>query len=192
METLKNLPILLFESQSDWRNWLDKNQPTSVGLWLKFAKKDSGVKSVSYAEALDEALCYGWIDTQIQAYDQQYYLQKFTPRRPKSIWSKTNIAKTDKLIAGGKMQPAGLAAIKLAKQNGEWERAYDSSSTMATPTDFQAALDKNPKAKEFFQTLNKANVYAFNWRLQTAKNPETRQSRIEKFVEMLGSGEKFH
>lgn len=192
METLKDLPILLFKSEDDWRLWLGKNYSQSQGVWLKIAKKDSGVTSVSYLEALDQALCYGWIDGQLQRYDQQYYLQKFTPRRPKSIWSKANIAKTATLIAEGKMQPSGLAAIEHAKQNGQWQRAYDSSSSMSTPADFQAALDKNPTAKEFFRTLKKANTYAFNWRVQTAKTAEIRQSRIEKFIQMLNNHEKLH
>lgn len=192
METLKDLPILLFKSQDDWRRWLDKNYSQPQGIWLKIAKKDSGITSISYGEALEEALSYGWIDGQLQRYDQQYYLQKFTPRRPKSIWSKVNIAKSARLIAAGKMQPAGLAAITQAKQNGEWDLAYDSSSNMSVPADFQAALDKNPQAKDFFLTLNKANIYAFNWRVQTAKTSVIRQSRIEKFIQMLSNHEKFH
>jgi uncharacterized protein YdeI (YjbR/CyaY-like superfamily) len=147
---------------------------------------------VSYQEALEEALCYGWIDSQKQAYDNDYYLQKFTPRGPKSIWSKNNVAKVESLINMGKMQPAGLAAIEAAKQDGRWNAAYDSPSASKVPEDFQAALDKNPKAKQFFATLNKANVYAFCWRVQTAKKPETRKARIEKFIDMLNRGEKLH
>ena len=137
-------------------------------------------------------MCYGWIDSQKQAYDANYYLQKFTPRGPKSVWSKINVAKAEVLIKSGKMQAAGLAAINAAKQDGRWYAAYDSLSASVVPEDFQAALEKNPKAKQFFETLNKANVYAFCWRVQTAKNPETRIARIEKFIDMLNRGEKLH
>ncbi len=163
-----------------------------MGVWLKHAKKSSGKKSVSYQEALEEALCYGWIDSQKQSYDTDYFLQRYTPRGPKSIWSKVNVAKAEVLIKVGKMQPAGLAAIESAKQDGRWAAAYDSPSASKVPEDFQAALDKNPKAKQFFETLNKANVYAFCWRVQTAKKPETRAARIEKFIAMLNRGEKLH
>lgn len=192
MELFKDLPVLLFESQQDWHTWLEKNHSQPKGVWLKHAKKAFGKKSVSYAEALDEALCYGWIDSQMQAYDQYYYLQKFTPRGPKSVWSKINVAKVESLIKMGKMQPAGLAAIDLAKQDGRWGAAYDSPGASKVPEDFQVALDKNPKAKQFFETLNKANVYAFCWRVQTAKKLETRKARIEKFIDMLNRGEKLH
>ena len=148
--------------------------------------------SVSYAEALDEALCYGWIDSQKQSYDNDYFLQKYTPRGPKSVWSKINVAKVEALAKMGKMQPAGLAAIDLAKHDGRWEAAYDSSSSNEIPNDFLTELDQNPKAKQFFETLNKANVYGFCWRIQTANRPETRKARIEKFIDMLNRGEKLH
>lgn len=192
MELLKDLPVLLFTSREGWHAWLKDNHNQPWGIWLKHAKRSSGKKSVSYQEALEEALCYGWIDGQKQAYDSDYYLQKFTPRGPKSIWSKNNVAKVESLINIGKMQPAGLAAINAAKQDGRWDAAYDSPSANKVPEDFQAALDKNPKAKQFFATLNKANVYAFCWRVQTAKKPETRKARIEKFIDMLNRGEKLH
>lgn len=192
MELFKDLPVLLFESQQDWHNWLEENHNQPKGVWLKHAKKTSGKTSVSYAEALEEALCYGWIDSQKQAYDQNYYLQKFTPRGPKSIWSKINVAKVEALIKLGKMQPTGLAAIDLAKQDGRWDAAYASPSASEIPEDFQTALNENPKAQQFFETLNKANVYAFCWRVQTAKKPETRKARIEKFIAMLNRGEKLH
>lgn len=148
--------------------------------------------SVTYAEALEEALCYGWIDGQKQPYDNEYWLQKFTPRGPKSIWSKINVTKIEALIKFRKIQPSGLAAVEAAKLSGAWQTAYDSPSTTTIPKDFQAALDKNPKAKQFFETLNKANVYGFCWRVQTAKRPETRKARIEKFIDMLSRGEKLH
>jgi uncharacterized protein YdeI (YjbR/CyaY-like superfamily) len=192
METFKDLPVLLFAAQSDWRAWLEKNHMQSQGLWLKHAKKSSGKTSVRYPEALEEALCYGWIDSQKQAYDNDYYLQKFTPRGSKSVWSKINVSKTEALIKSGRMQPAGLEAVNMAKQDGRWDAAYDSSSLNKIPEDFLAELDKNPKAKKFFEILNKANVYAFCWRIQTAKKPETRKARIEKFIGMLHRGEKLH
>lgn len=192
METFRDLPILFFRVQDDWRKWLEENHKQLQGVWLKHAKKSSGKISVNYAEALEEALCYGWIDSQKQAYDQDYFLQKFTPRGPKSVWSKINKAKAEELIGSGKMKPAGLAAINEAKQDGRWDAAYDSPSSSEVPADFQAALNKNPKAKQFFETLNKANVYGFCWRIQTAKKPETRKARIEKFIDMLNRGQKLH
>lgn len=192
MELFKDLLVLLFPSQKDWHIWLEANHTQPQGVWLKHAKKSSGRESVSYQEALEEALCYGWIDSQKQTYDSDYYLQKFTPRGPRSVWSKINVAKAESLIKMGKMQPAGLAAVTMAKQDGRWEAAYDSPSSSTVPEDFQAALDKNPEAKQFFETLNKVNVYAFCWRVQTAKKPETRVARIEKFIEMLNRGEKLH
>jgi len=192
MELFKDLPVLLFASQQGWHAWLENNHNQPQGVWLKHAKKSSGKESVSYQEALEEALCYGWIDSQKQAYDSDYYLQKFTPRGSKSIWSKINVAKVESLIAMGAMQPSGLAAMNAAKQDGRWDGAYDSPSATKVPEDFQAALDKDPKAKQFFETLNKTNVYAFCWRVQTAKKPETRMARIEKFIGMLHRGEKLH
>lgn len=192
MELFKDLPVLLFSSQEDWRTWLGDNHDQAMGIWLKHAKKSSGKESVTYQEALEEALCYGWIDSQKQAYDSDYYLQKFTPRGPKSIWSKINVTKVELLIKMDKMQPSGLAAIDAAKQDGRWDAAYDSPSTSRVPEDFQTALENNPKAKQFFETLNKTNVYAFCWRVQTAKNPETRTARIEKLIAMLNRGEKIH
>ena len=192
MEWFKDLPVLLFPSQEEWHGWLDANHHQPQGVWLKHAKKASGKTSISYQEALEEALSFGWIDSQKQAYDTDFFLQKFTPRGPKSIWSKVNVAKAEALIASGKMQPAGLAAVESAKQDGRWHAAYDSPSKTTVPEDFQAALNKNPAAKQFFETLNKTNVFAFCWRIQTAKKPETRAARIEKFIDMLNRGEKFH
>lgn len=192
MELFKDLPVLHITSQQDWHSWLEKHHTDHKGLWLKHAKKLSGKPSVSYEEAVEEALCYGWIDSQKQTYDTDYYLQKFTPRGPRSIWSKINVSKAESLITLGKMQPSGLAAIDLAKADGRWDAAYDSGSTSEVPEDFKDALDKNPKAKQFFETLNKTNVYAFCWRIQTAKKAETRKARIKKFIEMLNKGEKLH
>ena len=192
MELFKDVPVLFFISKQDWRDWLDKHYGQPKGVWLKHAKKASGKQSVSYDEALEEALCYGWIDSQKQAYDSDYYLQKFTPRGPKSVWSKVNVTKVEALTKAGRMRPAGLAAAESARQDGRWDAAYDSPSTSQIPADFQAALDENPKAKQFFETLNKANVYAFCWRVQTAKKPETRKARVERFIEMLNRSEKLH
>jgi uncharacterized protein YdeI (YjbR/CyaY-like superfamily) len=181
------LPILPFESKKKWADWLAKQHDKSAGVWLKLAKKATGIPSVTYAEALDVALCYGWIDGQKGSFDEQYFLQKFTPRRPKSIWSKINVEKAEHFIASGEMK-----AIEAAKQDGRWAAAYEGQKTISVPEDFQSALDKNKKAKAFFATLKGANRYAFLFRIQTAKKPETRAKRISQFVEMLEQGEKFH
>lgn len=192
MKARDGLEIIKCKSAQEWHSWLEKHRSQEGGVWLLHAKKASGEKSVSYSEAVDEALCYGWIDSLKQTFDDKYYKQKYTPRRAKSVWSKVNVAKIKKLTKEGKMQPSGLAAVELAKANGEWARAYDSSSTITMPEDFQAALNKNPKANKFYKTLNKTNMYAFNWRLQTAKKPEIRKARIDKFVAMLERGEKLY
>ena len=192
MEFFKDLCVLLFERSEDWHDWLEDNHEQPRGIWLKLTKKSSGKTSLSYAEALEEALCYGWIDGQKQTYDDEYWLQKFTPRGPRSIWSKINVAKAESLTSLGKMQQAGLKQIELAKQDGRWSRAYDSPNTSTVPEDFQAELEKNPKAKLFFETLDKANRYGFCWRIQTAKKPETRKARIDKFIDMLNRYEKLH
>ena len=186
------LPILPFASQSKWADWLAKQHDKSAGVWLKLAKKDTGISSVTYPEALDVALCYGWIDGQKGSFDEKYFLQKFTPRRPKSIWSKINTEKVERLIVSGEMKPAGLKAIEAAKQDGRWDAAYESSKNSSMPEDFQSALEKNKKAKVFFETLNSANRYSFLFRIQTATKAETRARRISQFVEMLERGEKFH
>lgn len=188
----KEIPVLLFADQQAWAVWLAENYATSTGLWLRLAKKASGLSSVSYAEALDVALCYGWIDGQKQSYDENSWLQKFTPRGLKSIWSKINREKVAQLIERGLMQPAGIAAVESAKQDGRWDAAYDSARTMTVPDDFQAALDQNVAAAAFFATLNSANRYAILWRIQTAKKAETRTKRIEQFIQMLENKEKLH
>jgi uncharacterized protein YdeI (YjbR/CyaY-like superfamily) len=186
------LPLMLFESPADWEAWLKDNHAASSGVRLQIAKKDSGRQSPSYAEALDVALCYGWIDGQKLALDDKFYIQKFTPRRPKSIWSKINTEKVAVLIKQGRMQPAGLKEIEKAKADGRWDAAYSSQKNAEVPADFSAELDKNPEAKAFFATLNKVNVYAIYFRIQTAKKPETRRSRIEKFIAMLNKHEKIY
>ena len=187
-----DLPIIAFKSPKNWADWLAKNHSKSNGVWIQFFKKNSGLKSMTHSEALDEALCYGWIDGQANAYDEKSWLQKFTPRRAKSIWSKRNIEHTNRLIEAGKMKPEGLKEIDKAKADGRWERAYDSPSAMQVPEDFLKELSKNKKAKKFFGTLNKTNLYSITWRLQTAKKTETREKRIKIIVEMLAKGEKFH
>lgn len=192
METYADLPILFFEDALAWKTWLDKNYASPTGVWLKFAKKASGIASLNYAGALDEALCYGWIDGQTKSIDDVYYLQKFTPRRTKSIWSKRNIGKVAELIAAGKMQPSGMAQIEAAKADGRWEKAYDSPANSTVPDDFQAELDAHPKAKMFYETLSKTNSYAFLWRIQTAKRAETRAKHIARAIEMLEEGKTYH
>lgn len=186
------LPVELFKDQKHWADWLDKHHAKSPGAWLRLAKKGSDIRSVSYAEALEVALCYGWIDGQKQSYDESSWLQKFTPRGDRSLWSKVNREKAEELIRTGSMKPAGLAAIERARENGRWEAAYDSPGKATVPDDFQAELDRNPSAKEFFATLNSANRYAILWRIQTAKKTETRAKRIQQFVGMLERHEKIH
>jgi uncharacterized protein YdeI (YjbR/CyaY-like superfamily) len=186
------LPILPFASQSKWADWLAKQHDKSTGVWIKLAKKDSGIPTVTYAEALDTALCYGWIDGQKNSFDEKYFLQKFTPRRPKSVWSKINTEKVEHLIASGQMKPAGLKAIEAAKTDGRWEQTYASQKNISVPEDFQSALDKNKKAKAFFETLNSANRYSFLFRIEITQKVETRAKRIQQFVEMLEKNEKFH
>jgi uncharacterized protein YdeI (YjbR/CyaY-like superfamily) len=189
---MSELPVLEFKSQADWERWLDKNQSRTDGVWLKYAKKDSGIKTLNHSEAIDAALCYGWIDSQAKGFDEKYYLVKFTPRRAKSVWSKINVERAARLIAEGKMKPAGLAQVEAAKTDGRWERAYAGQATAEIPEDFKAALAKNKKAAEFFESLTKANKYAFIWRLHHVKRPETRAANIEKYVQMLAQGQKFH
>lgn len=187
-----DLPIKPFAGKSKWAAWLARQHDKSTGVWLKLAKKDSGIKSITYEEALDVALCYGWIDGQKKGFDDQYWLQKFTPRGSKSIWSKINTEKAEKLIASGEMNPAGLRAIEAAKQDGRWDAAYSSQKNMTIPEDFQAALDQNKTAKDFFQALNSVNRYAILFRIETARKAETRAKRIQQFVEMLEKHEKVY
>ena len=181
-----------FKRPADWEKWLAKHHAASPGLWLKLAKKDSEIQSINYAEALDVALCYGWIDGQKKGFDDSFWLQKFTPRGRKSIWSKINRAKALAFIKSGQMQPAGLRAVELAKKDGRWEAAYDSHTTSVVPADFQDALDHNPAAGAFFTTLNSGNRYAVLFRIQTVKKAETRARRIKQFIEMLARHEKVH
>ena len=186
------LPVRLFKNDAEWEAWLAKQHARSPGLWLRIAKAASNVKSVSYAEALDVALCYGWIDGQKKTFDEATWLQKFTPRGKRSIWSKINREKVQRLMEGGRMQPPGLGAVERAKANGQWDSAYDSARTSEVPDDLQRALDANPKAKAFFATLNAANRYAILFRVQTVKRAETRAKKIEQFVGMLERHELIH
>jgi len=184
--------IVSFRSPKEWERWLARNHKLPEGIWLRFFKKDSKVASVTYVEALDEALAYGWIDGQLKPYHAKSWLRKFTPRRPKSPWSKRNIEHVQRLTKAGRMKPSGLEEVRAAKADGRWENAYDPGSTMALPADFLKRLSMNKKAKAFFETLNKSNTYAIGWRLQTAKKPETREKRMAVILAMLAKGEKLH
>ena len=185
--------IKSFSSSKKWKEWLAMNYATfNNGIWLRIFKKDSGEKTITYDEALDEALCFGWIDGQKKTYDEKSWLQKFTPRRSKSIWSKRNKARVVLLIEEKRMQPSGLKEIETAKKDGRWDKAYDSPSQMEIPSDFLAILEKDQQAYEFFKTLNKANIYAIAWRLQTAKTLETREKRMKVLLEMMKNRQKLH
>lgn len=185
-------PKRRFPSQKDWAEWLGKNHAKSSGIWLRLAKKDSGLTSVTYQEAVEVALCYGWIDGQKKPENDRTWLQRFVPRSPKSVWSKINRDKAEALIESGQMKPAGREAIDQAKRNGRWDAAYDSPSKATVPPDFEAALRSSPRAQAFFATLGSANRYAILWRIQTAKRPETRARKIGEFIRMLERNEKLH
>ena len=185
-------PILQLASQEEWEAWLDAEHGTSDGVWLKLAKKGSGVETVVYAEALEVALCYGWIDSQVARLDERFYLQKFTPRRARSKWSRINRDKIEELTRQGRLKPAGLEQVELAKADGRWDAAYASPANVAIPDDLQAALDASPQAAEFWERLNKSNRFAIVFQLEDAKKPETRTRRLEKFVGMLERGEKLY
>lgn len=193
MTTLKpQTSSRLFKSARAFEAWLNKHHANSDGLWLQIAKKGAEEPSVTYAEAVDLALCFGWIDGQKKGLDEQHFLQRFTPRRPKSIWSRINITKVATLIEAGRMQPAGQAQVDAAKADGRWARAYDGALTSTVPDDLQGALDATPAAKTFFATINATNRYAVLWRVQTAVKTETRAKRIAQLVEMLARGEVIH
>lgn len=179
-----------FPTQAKFRAWLDKNHAQAPEIWVRFAKKGSGIKSVNYQEVVEVALCYGWIDGLARRLDDNYYIQRFTPRRSKSNWSKINRAKVEQLIKDGKMRPPGLAEIERAKADGRWDAAYDSPSTMDVPDDLRRALAKKPRARSFFETLSKSNRYAVLFQIHDAKKPETRARRIKKVVEMFDEGKK--
>ena len=192
MSAPQDLPVIVFSSRDAWEGWLAKHHATSSALWLKIAKKGSGIDTVSYAEALDVALCYGWIDGQKDTFDDDYWLQRFGPRKPKSKWSKVNCRKATELIEKGEMKPAGLREVERARADGRWDAAYDAQSTMTIPDDLQRELEKNDKARAFFSTLDSRNRYAILYRLQDAKKPETRARRLEKYVTMLNEQKRIY
>ncbi|MDP8900012.1 MAG: YdeI/OmpD-associated family protein [Actinomycetota bacterium] len=193
MVTVKpELPILPFASREAWEVWLAEEHATSDGLWLKIAKKGSGIETVTFAEALDVALCYGWIDSQRAGFDGRYFLQRLTPRKPRSTWSQVNREKVAGLIEAGRVKPAGLREVERAKADGRWDAAYEPQSAATVPDDLRLELEGNEGAREFFETLDKANRYAILFRIQDAKKPETRARRIAKYIEMLAEGKKLH
>jgi uncharacterized protein YdeI (YjbR/CyaY-like superfamily) len=181
-----------FRTQAAWAKWLAAHHGDAEGVWLKFAKKGTGATTVTYDEALEVALCYGWIDTQVRRLDETYYLQRFTPRRARSKWSKRNTELATRLIESGAMQPPGLAEVERAKADGRWEAAYAGAATATVPEDLERALAANKRAREFFATLSSRNRYAILYRIQDTKRPETRARRIAQIVEMLARGETFH
>lgn len=186
------LPVMAFDSTEAWDGWLSSHRADSPGLWLKIAKKGSAGRSISYSDALDVALCHGWIDGQKGRHDDDYWLQRFTPRKPGSNWSKINTERAAALIASGRMRPAGLREVEQARADGRWERAYQSQSRITVPDDLAAALAANPRAREFFNTLDGTNRYAVLYRITSAKRPETRAKRIDTFVAMLSEHKKIH
>ncbi|WP_334003331.1 YdeI/OmpD-associated family protein [Burkholderia cepacia] len=183
---------LTFSSQIEWESWLGENGSTSTGAWLRLAKKGTGQRTVTYEQALESALCHGWIDGQKRAGNDQYWLQRFTPRSAKSLWSQLNKDRAEALIAAGRMRPSGMSEIEKARKDGRWNAAYTSASNSTVPDDLQAALDANPGARKFFATLNSRNRYAILYRIQNAKRPETRARKIGEFIDMLLRGETFH
>jgi uncharacterized protein YdeI (YjbR/CyaY-like superfamily) len=192
MSVDQKYPILTFKTQDEFEQWMEQNHETVPGVWLKFAKKGSGITTINHPISLDVALCYGWIDGQSKSLDEIYYLQKFTPRGKKSLWSKINRENVARLIKLKKMKPAGLLVIESAKADGRWDAAYDSPKNMEIPNDFLKELKKDKKAYEFFLSLNKTNTYAIAWRLQTAKKPETLMNRMKVILEILKEGKRFH
>jgi len=192
MDDLKGLSILTFTNSREWRDWLEKNQSNIDGVWLKLFKKSSGKQSFTYHQALDEALCFGWIDGIKKSFDDQAWLQKFTPRRKRSTWSKINRQHVARLVKEKKMTEFGLKEIERAKQDGRWDAAYDSPKNMKVPADFLTELKKDKMSYEFYKTLNKANTYAIAWRLRSAKKPETRERRMNVLLKMMKDHKKLH
>jgi uncharacterized protein YdeI (YjbR/CyaY-like superfamily) len=181
-------PVVFFESAKDWETWLDAHHETSDGVWIQIAKKSTGLVSVDYREALEVALCFGWIDGQRRPTDDTHFVQKFTPRRPRSKWSQINVAHIARLTKSGRMRPAGRREVEAAKADGRWDAAYASQSTIEVPDDFQAALDARPEAAAFFATLSRTNRYPFLFRIHDAKRADTRARRIAQYVELLADG----
>jgi uncharacterized protein YdeI (YjbR/CyaY-like superfamily) len=189
---MAELPVLPFPTSRAWAAWLTRNHATAAGVWIEFAKKASGIRSIYYPEALEIALCFGWIDGQSKRVDDAWFVQRFTPRGSRSLWSKINCDKATALIAAGKMKPAGLAEVERARKDGRWAQAYDSPSRASVPDDLAAAMAGNARASAFFATLDATNRYAILHRVQTAKKPETRARRIADFVKMLSRREKLY
>ena len=185
------LPTIFFSSVADWEDWLEADH-RGPGVWIKVAKKASGIESVTTAEALDVALCFGWIDSRREALDEQYFLQRYTPRQPRGRWSRINREKVERLTAEGRMRASGLAEVDRAKADGRWDAAYDGQRTATVPDDLRRELEARPTAKAFFETLNSQNRYAILYRLDDAKRPETRARRLAKFVAMLEAGETIY
>jgi uncharacterized protein YdeI (YjbR/CyaY-like superfamily) len=186
------LPILLFATPAELESWLERNHDSAAGVWLKIAKKGGAEPSVTYDEAVELGLCFGWIDSQKRGLDEQHYLQRFTPRRPRGRWSKINREKAEALIAAGRIRPAGMAEVEAARADGRWDAAYEGQRTAEVPDDLRRELDANAAAREFFEALDSANRYAVIYRLNDARKPETRERRLRKFVAMLERGEKIH
>jgi len=186
------LATIAFPSAAEWEAWLEANHATAPGVWIKMAKKDSGVDSVRYPEVLESALCFGWIDGRREALDERFFLQRYTPRRARSRWSRINREKAERLIADGRMRPAGRAEVEQARADGRWDAAYEGQRSIVVPEDLRRELDARPEAKAFFEQLSSQNRYAILYRLHEAKRPETRTRRLEKFVAMLEAGEKIY
>jgi uncharacterized protein YdeI (YjbR/CyaY-like superfamily) len=191
-ESFNGQPVMCFKNWRRWEAWLSKHHKETGGVWIKISKKKAGIPTVTHLEALDVALCYGWIDAQAKPYEVPYYLRRFVQRRPRSTWSKINIAKVQALISAGRMRAPGKAAVEAAQADGRWDAAYESQKNATIPPEFAKALASHPTARTFFDALNKANRYAFIWRVATSRTPETRRKRIEKFIAMLETGQKFH
>ncbi|HYZ27512.1 MAG TPA: YdeI/OmpD-associated family protein [Thermoleophilaceae bacterium] len=186
------LPQLPFATTAEWERWLEDNHATETGIWIRMAKKSSGIESVRYPEVLDVALCFGWIDGRREALDDTHFLQRFTPRRPRSRWSRINRERVERLIADGRMQPAGLREVERAQADGRWDAAYEGQARSTVPDDLQRELEARPAAKAFFEQLDSQNRFAILYRLRDAKKPETRARRLAKFVAMLEAGEKIY
>jgi uncharacterized protein YdeI (YjbR/CyaY-like superfamily) len=186
------VPALFFASAAQWEEWLEQNHASSEGVWIKIAKKGTGIESVGYPEVLESALCFGWIDSRREAFDDQYFLQRYTPRRLRSRWSRINRDTAERLTAEGRMRPAGLAEVERAKADGRWRAAYEGQRTSAVPKDLRRELEARPRAKAFFEGLSSQNRYAILYRLQDAKRPETRARRLRRFVQMLEAGETIY